>query len=422
VGGASGHLRHLHDNLDLTFGELKDVLSSAADGKLERTSEKLDGINLVFTWAGDQLKVARSGGDIKSGGMDAVGLATKFQGRGNLADAFNGAFKVLRDAVGSLSDAVRAKVFNDGRTWYSIEVIYSKNPNVINYDANYVVFHASPVFHVSRAGEVKKLDSAPGVALLEKHVDNMQRALTQRSWQVRGPALVRLKKLSDGNAVKRAFTMIGQAQSIAGVGDDDTLGDYLAARMTDEVAGLDLPPKVAKAVTARAVGNPGAPSLLNLKKLVSPDQYAAVNHFVKASPGLLKKFIEPIERAVHEFAIEALRGMHSTLIGNNDAEVQRLRGEVARAVKAIEASGDATAMDVLQKQMTKLGSIENVSSAMEGVVFTWKGNSYKFTGGFAPANQILGLFKYGRKGVKIPVQEAYLRHAVARLVANGRHR
>ena len=56
-------------------------------------------------------------------------------------------------------------------------------------------------------------------------------------------------------------------------------------------------------------------------------------------------------------------------------------------------------MEILQQQMRKLKNIENVSTAAEGFVFDYDGNTYKFTGNFAPINQILGLFKYGRGNV-----------------------
>ena len=47
-----------------------------------------------------------------------------------------------------------------------------------------------------------------------------------------------------------------------------------------------------------------------------------------------------------------------------------------------------------------VGSIDGffVGSA-EGFVFDYDGNSYKFTGNFAPVNQLLGLFRYGRGNV-----------------------
>ncbi|NBP01774.1 MAG: hypothetical protein EBU90_16880 [Proteobacteria bacterium] len=49
-GGAVGHLQHLYDNRDLTFNEIEDILTAAASGNLEKVSEKLDGLNLVFSW------------------------------------------------------------------------------------------------------------------------------------------------------------------------------------------------------------------------------------------------------------------------------------------------------------------------------------------------------------------------------------
>lgn len=399
-GGASGHLMHLYDNRDLSFAELKEVLTHAAEGRLERVTEKLDGMNLVFTWDG-ALKVARSGGDIKAGGMDAAALAQKFYGRENVEEAFNGAFQVLNEALSSLPERIRQLVFGNGSTWYSIEVLYSKNPNVINYDRNYVVFHQSPVFHVGPGGTVEKQNDSPGVDLLEKHIDRMQQALTQRSWQVRGPAVLRLKKFSDGSILSRAISAIEAAQNSAGVGDDATIGDYLNAIIAEEVADLGLPPNVAMAVRDRIVGNPGAPGLPQIKKMVTPDVYPNIKAFVDGQKALMKKAIEPIEHAVHNFAIEVLRGLHSVLIGNHDEEVARLRGQVATAVKAIQSSGNAKAMDVLATQMRKLGNLENIAAAMEGVVFIYKGNAYKFTGSFSPMNQILGLFKYGRGGTKI---------------------
>lgn len=395
-GGASGHLMHLYDNRGLTFGELKEALSLAADGRLERVTEKLDGLNIVFTYGSDGLKAARSGGDIKAGGMDAAALAAKFQGRGNLKDAFDGAFAVLRDALGSLPASVRSKAFSNGTTWYSAEVVYSKNPNVINYDSDYVVFHASPVFKTGKDGGVSRLEDAPGVALLEKHVERMQQAVTQRSWRVRGPALLRLKQLGDGSVLTRATSAISAAQAAAGCSDADTLGTYLRNVVREEVADLGLEPAAAEAVTARVVGDPGAPRLPDIKRMVPAEQHGAVSTFVKASPALLKRAISPIEKAVHSFSVEVLRGLRSALVGDHDAEVMRLRHEVDAAVKAIQASGNATAMDVLQKQMEKLGSTDDIAAAMEGVVFVFKGNAYKFTGSFAPANQILGLFRYGR--------------------------
>ena len=55
--------------------------------------------------------------------------------------------------------------------------------------------------------------------------------------------------------------------------------------------------------------------------------------------------------------------------------------------------------------MEKLKDLENVSTASEGFVFDYDGQTYKFTGNFAPINQILGLFKYGRGDIPAMMKE-----------------
>jgi hypothetical protein len=152
--------------------------------------------------------------------------------------------------------------------------------------------------------------------------------------------------------------------------------------------------------------------------MVPANVYPNVKEFVDNGKVLMKNAIAPIEHAVHNFAIEVLRGLHSTLVNNNDEEIVRIRNAVATAVRAIQSSGDAKAMDVLATQMKKLGSIENITTAMEGIVFIYKGNAYKFTGAFAPVNQILGLFRYGRGGAKVEEQKE-LRQALQQLLRSA---
>lgn len=424
-GGAAGHLQHLYDNLELTFGELKDVISRASEGKLEKTSEKLDGMNLVFTYDATEgrLKVARTGTDIKGGGMDAGALAKKFFGRGNVELAFNTAFKVLNEALGALPDKVKAKVFGPrGTRWYSMEIIYAPDPNTINYDSNNIVFHGWPIFEVQKDGSVEQSDDDSGVGLLTSKIEQMQKAVSMKDWKVRGPSLLTMKKLSDGSIAQKAISDIDQAMAAAGVSDGNSVYDYLRSLMSEEVADLKLPPKIAKMVVERAVEAPGAPGIPEIKKATPKELQATVVDFIKASEPLKKRMVAPIEGAIHRFAIEVLRGLNSTLIAKSDEEVARLQAQVSKAIRAIEGSGNQIAMDVLQKEMARLGSVENIGAAMEGVVFFYKGQAYKFTGAFAPAHQILSLFKYGRKGVpKMDIGEALLKHALRRLLKEGGH-
>lgn len=404
-GGAVGHLMHLYDNKDLTFKEIKMILRKASTGRLEKTSEKMDGQQLTFSYdvVGDQLRVARSSGDISKGGMDAAALAAKFEGRGSVEEAFTGAFKVLEGAIGALPTKAKSKVFGPSlNRWYSTEIIYTKNPNVINYDTDSLVFHGWPVFSVDKSGKVSMTeDEGGGVDVLTSYIERMQKAVAASGWKVKGPSIGRMKSLSNGEVYTSTVAAIDEALSTAGVGDSATMGEYLAALLADDVVGLDLDPKVERMVISRCLGEDGAPSVVDIKKYLDKLDQAKVSEFVKNSPALLKGYVRPIELAINDFAVEILKGLSSTLIDDTDREVQRLRAETEQAIAAIEGSGNEAAMSILKTQMEKLKSVENVTSPVEGIVFIYKGNAYKFTGSFASCGQILGLFKYGRGNIKI---------------------
>jgi hypothetical protein len=400
MGGAVGHLQHLYDNRDLTFDEIASILSSAAEGKLEKASEKLDGLNLVFSWdvSNDVLKVARSGSDISRGGMDAESLASKFAGRGNLTDAFNSAFKVLNGSLRTLGDKTKTKVFGPAANrWYSVEVIYTKNPNVINYDSNNVVFHGWPVFDAKSGNVEMTEDDAGGVDILTSNVERMQAAVAERGWKIQGPALARMKKLSDDTIVDSTISKIFNELNETGLDGSATMRDYIEVKTRFDVEALGLSPEIVQMVAQRCMGEVGAPTLVDIKKIADKSDHGIIGDFVKSCPIRMKEYVKPIELAINDFAVELLKGLQSTLIDDTEEEIVRLRAEVSKAISAIESSGDENAMGILNVQMQKLKSLENITSPVEGVVFIYKGNAYKFTGSFAAANQILGLFKYGRK-------------------------
>jgi len=378
MGGAAGHLQHLYENRELTFKELKQILTHAATGRLEETTEKFDGMNLMFSWdfATNSLRVARADGDIKRGGMNSKALSEKFKGRGHISEAFNTAFKVLRGALSSLSPTDKRRIFGTSRNrWYSAEVIYTENPNVVNYDCNAVTFHKWPVKSIS-SGRVITIEAPQGVEALVENVSKMQRAVSHSSWKLSGPRVVHLQKLSDGTVLKESIKALDLAMRRAGVTDSNTVGDYLRALVHENALDLTLPPRVTEMVVSRCMGDEYAPTLIDIKKCIDKSEYVAVRQFVENCPKLFKECVRPLSSAINSLACEMLKGLQSSLVENSSEEVDRIKAAVEAKIRQVEESGD------------------DAQTPIEGVVFMWKGNAYKFTGNFSAACQILGLFRY----------------------------
>jgi len=134
-----------------------------------------------------------------------------------------------------------------------------------------------------------------------------------------------------------------------------------------------------------------------------PEVKRSIKEFVEQSPLLIKKAIWPIEVAIHDFAVELLKGVQSAYILDNDAQVDKLKSQVEQAIRAIQKHRGPYQEDmfaILEEQLEKLKHHDKIDTVVEGFVFQVGDQMYKFTGNFAPVNQLLGLFKYGRG--KIP--------------------
>ncbi len=435
MGGVFGHMSHIYDNPGMTFGQIKDIMTKASAGELENVTEKTDGQNLFVSYnmQDGTVRAARNKGNLKAGGMDAEALAAKFGGRGALTDAFVNAFRAFDLAVREFSDEEKLELFGPNTNiFYNAEVMDPANANVINYDTKTFLIHRAGHAEFDRETG-KPISSEEGfsekkAAALQAALEKAQDQLEGSDFKVQVNAIRQLEALGDKTALSRALQGMDRVMGTAGVSDDDTIADYIIKQwrslIEKEIPELDEAGQqlIIKRVMSDYYGalegdgplkSRGLETRQIIKAIDQPELKDRVVELIKSYPQHFKKFIFPIESVIHRFAIEILRAVQSAYIiaaGGNEKEVARLQALVGKAIDTIQGSGNEEAMEIIKAQLEKLSKIEDdgsvgdvdismISSAAEGIVFDYDGHTYKFTGGFAPANQILGLFKYGRKGI-----------------------
>lgn len=397
-GGVAGHMNHLYDNPSLTFSNLKDILSQASQGKLVGT-EKTDGqgIFLSYSVKDGKPKAARNKGNIKSGGLDASQLAAKFQGRGNIEQAFNDAFDTWAQAIQKLSPRRQVAIFGpDANIWYNAEIQTPSTANVINYDDNNLTIHQTGHAEYDKeTGQITETDVSSAFSLLNKVIDGIEQR-DDLKFKIVKSSVKKLRALSDPSFLDLTLSQLDAIIDNAGISDNQTIADFIAAKFDTALEQQipDLSPEIKKQAIGRILGDKSV-NLKNLIKSAGQDG-PALAEFLQKSPDLKKDLMKPIEHLIHNFSVKMLEGIESAFILNNDAEVQRLRKEVSHAIDIIKNSNEPKAIQILNQQLEKLKDIENITTAMEGFVFQHDGQTYKFTGNFAPINQILGLFRYGR--------------------------
>ena len=130
-GGASGHMAHLFEDGEMTFGELKEIFRELFSGEIS-IQEKTDGMALAITYKDGKVKAARNKATLKEP-MSIKELAEKFEGRGEIKDAFINSMKDISKAVKTLSQTELKRIFNDGRNYMAFEIIYPPTKNVVSY-------------------------------------------------------------------------------------------------------------------------------------------------------------------------------------------------------------------------------------------------------------------------------------------------
>jgi len=395
-GGAYGHMAHPFDDKGLTFGDFRQIIDIALQGKLDLekgATEKTDGQNLFITW-NDGLKAARNTGDIKKGGIDSKAIASKFAGRGNIEKAFNFAMADLSKAISGINDKQKKKIFNDGKNWVNMEIMYPASSNVITYDAPHLQFH-----NVLQYKDGKAIGSVTNGAKILAGMITQVNANVQKSFSIIGPQFLKVNPHQDYSVKKPYF--LGKLNSLMkkqNMSDSNTFGEYHQAYWENyidkKIGNVDNNIKMGL-VKRWAFFDKS----FRLNKKTIPDEKLlakALETDKQKHEEQVKKNMLPFEKLFFELGAEVLKNAEGFLAANPDKAVQNVRKQIKSAISSVKKGGDIKKINRLAQQLDKLNSIGGMNSIVpsEGLVFVYKGNTYKLTGAFAPINQITGMIHF----------------------------
>jgi len=395
-GGAYGHMSHPFDDRDLTFGDFKNIIRQSLQGKLDLESvatEKTDGQNLFITW-NKKLLAARNTGDLKRGGMDSKAVAKKFQNRGNIEKAFNYAMNDLSKSISKLTDKQLKKIFNDGNNWVNMEIMYPASANVISYDAPYLQFHNVLMYKNGKAvGSVS--DGARMLAGMIKQVN----ANIQKSFSIIGPKVLQIKPQQDFSDRQDYFIKkLQKLQSKYNMSDTNTFNEYHQAWWDNFITKKFKPTNntIKQGLITRWAFNDKS-YRLDKKNITDEKLLDAVKEFDKQNhQDQVKENMFPFETLFFEVGAEVLKNVEGFLAANPDKAIQNIRKQVAKAITDVRKGGDLKKMNRLVAQLKKIKAIGGFKTIIpsEGLVFIYKGKTYKLTGSFGPINQIAGMMTF----------------------------
>ena len=402
-GGAAGHMSHPFDEKDLTFGDFKKIIDAGLQGELNfetEATEKTDGQNVFATVMDGEVKFARNKGEMKNP-MTLQQFKDKFEDHEStlVRDTFQFAAEDLANSLNKLP-AKDLEIFNNGKSFMNMELIYSKNPNVIYYDRDIIQFHG--IKHTdgegNEIGEETKYAASIAKILKDLKLD------MGKTFSIIPPQIIKLGKDIDFEKNKAKF--IKQVEDLRkryNLTDADEVSRYheMWWRETIDKNFPELGQDIKEGLLQRwAYDNKKALNWRSLaKEIDSKDVANLIKKFDKEDvKKKQKENMRPFEDLFLELGSIILKNASNFVAANPDAEMQRLQKQLKDEAEAIKKSGNVSDIEKVAKELERLDRIGGIESIIptEGIVFRYKGKTMKLTGTFAAVNQLMGFIKYGR--------------------------
>ena len=405
-GGAYGHLAHPFEDIGLTMGDVKDMITIAVSGAFgpeNFVQEKTDGQQLSITWKDGEVRAARNKGQLKNFGKDSLsasGIASMFAGRGDIEIAFNAAMKDLSASIGSLSASDKEKYFGNGKKFASIEIITPVTQNTVPYGQNMLVFHGVVEYdeNGNPVGEDKQAGRDLGKLIAEAN------ATAQETFFVRGPQDIALKPLPNTKARQSYYeSQLSKIMKESGTNLASSIEEYAlgnAKRILQDLASKDkinIPSEYLDALGKRVAGIDKSFTAPQIKKSLEP---AVADWFINLEKAqekeLRKRVYQPLEAIFLELGTEVMKNVSSFLSANPTQAAESMRKDIDSVISKIRKDGGEAEVKKMEYELERVAAAGGLDSIVptEGITFLYKGKLYKFTGIFAPLHQIRSILAY----------------------------
>ena len=358
MGGLAGHMMHPHDNKNLTIGQFKALVKDSIEGR-KVFKEKLDGFNIHIGKADGHLFFARNGKDLQQGGFYLSEMDERFSSE-EVRNIYKEAWKMLivdQDLLDEMVDTLDADVT------YNCEIIFGQT-NVLDYpEVKQIIIHNAFIWRMDDDCKY----------YVHEVTEEPLKDLPQRYLQ---------EELSYNPGYLTAELVLGDIDKCTGsygMNNDNTLNQYYEARFVRCISlwypELLKTPKIIHPLYERIMNGNIIVKLnvlrnmteVDLDEVLSKENTQKIYDFVRAD----------LERIVLKVGTEILNRVHGYL---NEPYKYGVINDLALRMN----------VKFSERLEAKWVICDHQIYALEGVVFKHEGELYKWTGPFAPINQILG--------------------------------
>ena len=399
-GGSYGHLSNFHEVRTNTFAELKEFIDTLLQGKMEMARLKTDGMNLMFSWVDNQLKVARNTSDLKNFGENALTekeLAKKFEGRGPVLKSFISAYRDLAHAIGSLPKDQREEMFGNGHRWMSVEVMHPETENIIPYGVYELRMHGVREYDANAKVTGDDKEAADKLSTMLKNI----KADKQSTFNIKSLAVANLPVIPNYKTQRAYFNnKVKGLMKKYKVSDENTFQDAFNNHFSNIIKqhakeeAYTVPTDVLNGLTRRWAGVDKSFKKGNIDQIKNaPFREWVIKFDTEEAEAEEKKVANDFELLILELGAKVMQNLTSFMVANPDKAVQKIRKDMNNVIAQVNASNDPAMMDKIKYELNRLSAIGGMEAIApeEGFTLMFHNQFWKVTGSFAPVNQIMNL-------------------------------
>jgi hypothetical protein len=389
MGGAAKQMMHPYDDLDMTFGQMTELIMNISFGNIDAV-EKVDGLNIHWYLNKDNAPCfARNMTEIKARGIPLKEIRRRMETHPGGVQFLEGI-----NAIAERATAMRWRSPRGGQHWINTEIVSCNYPQTIKYDHSALVYHDYVMMNREQNGMIScaRPYSREWRAFLEAEEKN------PHAWESHHKLAVTLPTDPLADYV---FAAIKELRSICNhwsLTSNGVLRDYYWAITVRQCQNLGLS-KELSCMVADNVWNGEKYRIQDIKKALPKEIHDQLDKIAlsKHRQGYQGKCKARMRKLWDCFGSKIIEQLPSNLIADTEAARKRLddlvRFNIIQASE-IHVNTHPEIWSELQDHLDRFESLNVECPVMEGVVIPYNGNTYKLTGAFPSMNRICGAVRY----------------------------
>lgn len=383
MSGLSGHMMNLWEDLSLTKEDLKEIIQRSFENRF-CFKEKIDGFNIHFFIKDNQIRFARNKKDLLNGGMDLDGICKRWFKKKDIYDVYAGAYRILLNSLLNSQRGLPTYTprFKNSIITYNCDCFRAGITNVIPYGCSGVAIH-----------NIWEWDLDSNEVVITDFND-----VNKECFELLGDPYVYIELKAPYKTLYKYYndlidSIFGQCNTIEELYQREFLV-YLINDFKDTFKH----PEYIKHIFNRIFKGDNSLNLRTLKKIYKDSGELPGENIISSIMNLKQDIIYTCYGELRETLIEIGDVLLSGAVCNINQYYKykaqyMVHNEIFNIINKCSIKDNDDYKNKLSKYFHEWGSLGGTINPLEGVVFNYNNQTYKWTGSFSIINKIIGLPK-----------------------------